>query len=331
MQENVFVSSARIDIIRGRVETSSEPNSGAFDRLKAFVDERLEGMISVPKSWSIPAYSTAPEKYLAATAGFAEDGMTAYGCALLFRLKGESEYLERCTRIINGWVDGFRSYSKRGDSRPAFSALFLPMLFAVDLLRGVDSFTSRDLSRFEGFLTDTVIPIADVGSKDYRGCWGTALKIACAAFLRDGTLFEYSIRRWRGLLDSMLGLDGALKREVTRGGGRLGILYTNRCLAAMCIGASVAGIHGSDLFYYRTADGKTIRDAVSTAARWSAYPATFQYWKKDLDGLQGREETGYLELIPASWYDAPIRELLDTHRPFEDEFGLPFVTFTHGD
>jgi len=320
-----------LDVLRGRIETSSEPTFGAFRRLTTFVEERVDGTVVVPKTWSIPAYSKAPERYLAATAGFAEDGMTAYGCALLYRLNGESAYLERCTNSIEGWVDGFDSYSRRGDSRPAFCSLVLPLIFAVDLLRSDDSFRGRTLERFERFLSDTVIPAADVSSKDYRGCWGTAAQIACAAFLRDGILFEHSIRRWRGLLDSMLSADGALKREVSRGGGRLGILYTNQSLTALCLAACIASLNGSDLFYYRTGDGKTIRDAISTAARWSAYPATFQYWKKAPDRLQGCGETGYLELIPAAWYDAPMRELLETYRPFEDELGLPFVTCTHGD
>jgi hypothetical protein len=97
----VFLSSARIEMLKERVKNKTEPTYSAFLKLQAFADKALEREPHVPARWYVPGYYRDAKGHQDAKSGLADDANSAYGLALLFHISGDEKYARAATKFID--------------------------------------------------------------------------------------------------------------------------------------------------------------------------------------------------------------------------------------
>lgn len=131
----VFITPARIKMIKERIQNQFEPTYSAFQKLISQEQELLAHEPQVPETWYVPPFYQDAEGHRLNKGSLMEDANTSYKLALLYRLTERGEYAEKAAEIIDAWSD-LEDLQTHHDSSLSFSYHFPSMIFAADLLRG---------------------------------------------------------------------------------------------------------------------------------------------------------------------------------------------------
>lgn len=327
---SVFITDGRIEALKQAVAFGEEPTTGAYRALLEFGEANLDREPHVLTEWYVPGFYNDAKGHASAKQGLCEDANAAYGLALCYRMTGEQKYADTALRLINAWATGVETMSMKDDSTLSFSYHCPAMVFGADLLRDQGVWPEEQQAAFEGFLRDKALPMNTMRRANNWGNWGMVLAAACAVYLEDDALFEQCAARWKEFAEKQIDAQGHLHHEVTRNEGRSGVWYSHFSLMPQTIAAEILRVNGIDLYDYRTASGKSLRDAYGPLAGWSEHPETFPYWDKDPAELGGVTYFSYFEILNPRWPSAAATRLLRAARPMTARHCAPFLTFTHG-
>ncbi|MFP4172876.1 MAG: alginate lyase family protein, partial [Candidatus Hydrogenedentota bacterium] len=328
----VFIDEERIDVLRERIELEEAPTAGAFEELMAREAELLAHEPEVPDVWYVPPYYQDAGGHRESKEALKRDANNAYRLALLYRLTEEEEYAEAAVRLIEPWTD-LEELETHHDSSLSFSYHFPSMIFAADLLRASEAWTSSLEEEFSVWIRERALPMNTMDRQNNWGNWGLVLVMAIAAFTENDELFKEGVERWKHFIEVQIAEDGHLPHEVTRndGIGERGIWYTHFTLMPQTIAAEIAYVNGVDLYDYESPSGRTLEQAFRRVAAWALNPDTFPYFQAG----EGREQratdyVGYFEILNTRWPDDAATEMLEQKRPIDPDHSAPVITLTHG-
>ena len=327
----VFLTDARLEAVRERVEKRQEPTWTAWQRVLKEADAGLTLTVEVPEHWHVPGAYVDREGCTRANRPLDTATKASYYLALAYRITGDEKYAQAAVGLIKPWCTGIKTYSKKADSTLSFSYHVPAMIAAADLLRRSPAFTKPDQELFSRFLRDQALPMNSMARKNNWGNWGMLLVLTSAAYLDDAALFQTGVQRWKALLESQQDENGILPDEVTRSKGQMGLWYTNFCLFPHTLCAEVARVNGTDLFSYVSPTGRSLRKAHERAIPWLKDPASFSYFQGDPKTLVGVLHIPHFELLQPRWPQPDAADLIKRARPIYTHFGIPAETFTHGD
>ncbi len=328
----VFLDEEHIERLRERIEQGEEPTASAFEALRAREAELLAHEAGVPDVWYVPPYYQDAAGHSESKQVLKLDGNNAYRLALLYRLTGEDAYAEAAVRLIEPWT-GLEDLETHHDSSLSFSYHFPSMIFAADLLRPSEAWTSSLEEEFRAWIRERALPMNTMDRQNNWGNWGLVLVMAIAAFTENEELFEEGVERWKHFIEAQIAEDGHLPHEVTRnnGIGERGIWYTHFTLMPQTIAAEIAYVNGVDLYDYESPSGRTLELAFRRVAPWALDPGAFPYFQPGEEREQlGTAYIGYFEILNTRWRDDAATEMLEQRRPLDPNHSAPVITLTHG-
>lgn len=343
----VYLSDARIAILKDRVEKHQEPNyKGWLEVLKAADTALVATPPIVPESLRSFSPYKDPKKAEADKGSntFTRDAQAAFRLALAYRITGDERYAAGAVLLLKAWSNGLKVIeAKHQNTALNVSAAMPCYIIAADLLSKSPSFTQADRAAFNAFLRNVVLSSDSAGlcmkrSNNWAN-FGTLLAMTAGSYLDDRNLFDRGVSRWKQLVESQMDADGTLKEEVSRPGGTdktpgaMGLWYSNFSLFPATLAAEVARVNGVDLYGYRTPSGKSLGLAFSKVIPWINEPRTFGYYKgaQDPAKLTGRFLVPHFEMLVPRSPDPVAAEILRAHRPVRTNHCVPDETFTHGD
>jgi hypothetical protein len=332
--QNVFLSSARVVLLRQRVDQKIEPTYTAYLSLKKQADAALAQPSHAVTTWYVPGFYVDPQGHKKARTGLAQDANAAYVMALTFRMSGDRKYATAAVNLINSWVTTLRSLSRKDDSMLSFSYHFPAFIFAAALLEDDPDWPTDRQQAFKDFVRSKALPMNTMDHENNWGNWGLVLVMASATYLQDHALFSQGVERWKHFIDQQIAADGHLPLEVTRnnGVGEHGIWYSHFSLMAQTLAAEIARVNGVDLYDYKSPRGRSLRQAFERMVPWTVDPKTFPYYKGN--DVHGQAATGYIsywEILNAHWPQPLATAMLVAKRPLSASHSAPDLTFTHGD
>ena len=330
----VWLSDARLQILKARVEARNEPNFGAFLEIQAAADDNLNRSSSAPRHWYIPAFYENRIGHRNAKDALANDANGAYELALMARLTEREIYAQSAVRFIADWIETVETLSFEDDSTLSFCYHFPAFIFAADLLRDSPLWTDSHEARFCEFLREKALPLSTMERPNNWGNWGMVLVMATAVFLGDTALFQSAIERWKDFIATQIADEGHLPHEVTRnnGVGETGLWYSHFTLMPQTLAAEIAMQSGVDLFDYVSPNGHTLQKAFETLVPWTCAPSTFPFYTgADPKGQSGTQYISYWEILAARWPHPDAQKLLMILRPLSGGHCAPHLTFTHGE
>ena len=185
----VFITEARLALLRQRVQAGAEPNAAAFRKMKAEVDRDLNREPHVLKQWYVPGYYSDASGHRKAKEGLQDDANFVYQAALCSRMTGDEKYAQAAARVVHAWATQVESTSDKDDSTLSFSYHFPAMVFGADLLRGSPSWAAESRAAFDRFLVEKALPLNTMKARNNWGNWGLVLVLAVAAYRDDAALF----------------------------------------------------------------------------------------------------------------------------------------------
>ncbi len=338
----VFIDSSRLEKLKTRILTKSEPGFAAWRIVKKNCDDGLATKPQPPTRWAIPGFYDDHEAHEHAIEKLRKDATLAYEEALCFRILNESRYAKQSAKVINAWASTLKEFDPSlADTKLSMNEFFAPMIVAADLLNTSNEWTVGDKLRFKDFIRQIILPLNTMEPKQNNHAnWGVFLVLCAAAYTDDVVLFEKAKDRFKSLIDIQIGADGTMVLEYDRsdtknwhGGptkGKNGIWYSNYALMPITLAAEVLNSNGFDLYNYRTISGKSIGLAFKKAAEWSRHPELFPFYKLNHGKLKGARAVSYFEILNQHWPDPNASELLSSLRPLSSEAGMPHLTLTHG-
>lgn len=332
-REGVFLTDARIDELRRRVEGRVEPTYTAWRALAAEAAAHLDATPHAPEVWYVPGFYRDADGHRAAKLGLQTDANAAYVLALHHRIAGDPRSAAAAVRLIRAWATRVRRMRTEDDSKLSFSYHFPALVFAADLLRDSPAFPADDRAAFRAFVREKALPMNTMDVHNNWGNWGLVLVLASAAHLGDEALFERGVARWKHFVEEQIAPDGHLPHEVGRnnGLGERGLWYSHFTLMPQTLAAEIARVQGVSLYDYRSPGGRTLRLAFERLAPWTLRPDTFPYYRGEPGGQLGTDYVGYFEILNALWPNAAATELLRRSRPLSATHSAPHLTFTHGE
>ncbi len=327
---SVFISEARISLLKEAVRKKQNPTYSAFEACRVYAEENLDRVPTVPEKWYVPGFYRDAEGHRNAKNGLRDDANAAYALALCYRMTGEQKYAQSAVNLINAWATGIKSMSRRDDSMLSFSYHFPALIFAADLLRNEDIWPEVQQKDFSEFLRDKALQMNTMDRENNWGNWGLVLSTSIAVYLSDEALFNKCADRWKYFIEHQIAPGGHLPHEVNREGGQRGIWYSHFTLMPQTIAAEILKVNGMDLYDFESPDGRTLKQAYEQIAEWTRKPDSFPYWDGDPDHMLGVNYFSYFEILNSHWPNEDASYLIRKSRPMTADHSAPFLTFTHG-
>lgn len=343
----VYLSDARIEILKDRVQKLVEPNYKAWQEVLKSADQALKASPPVVPE-TLRSYSPYkdPKKHEADKGSntFTRDAHAAYRLALAYRITGDERFAAGTVFLLNAWSEGLKVIESRHENTALNASIFIPCyIIAADLISKSPSFTPADQEVFKGFLRNVVLSSGSAELCMRRtnnwANFGTLLAMTAGSYLDDRKLFDRGVEHWKQLVESQMEADGTLKEEVTRPGGTdkapgaMGLWYSNFSLFPATLAAEVARVNGIDLYGYVTPSGKSLALAYAKTIPWIKDPRSFPYYKGtgDPSKLTGIHLIPHFEMLTLRHSEPGALEILHAHRPIRVNHCIPDETFTHGD
>ena len=343
----VYLSNARIEILKHRVMKRVEPNYSAWQEVLKSADQALKASPPlVPETLRSFSPYKDHKKYEEDKGSntFTRDAHASFHLALAYRITSDERYAAGAVFLLNSWSKGLKVIESRHENTALNASAFIPcFIIAADLISKSPSFEPADQEAFKGFLRNVVLP-SDSASlcmkrENNWANFGTLLAMTAGSYLDDRKLFDRGVERWKQLVESQMDTDGTLREEVSRPGvsdkapGAMGLWYSNFSLFPATLAAEVARVNGFDLYGYVTPTGKSLGLAFAKLVPWIKDPRSFPYYKGtgDPTKLTGIYLIPHFEMLTLRHSEPGALEILRAHRPVRLNHCIPDETFTHGD
>ena len=241
-------------------------------------------------------------KYRASKGGSEQDMWTAYECA-------KQGYSDKALEIVNAYATTLQRID--GHDAPLCAIQCYHLVRAMNLLKPLLHTSSSSKGDWDGMIRRALLPMMnqfEAKSPYANGNWGAIvnrLRMACAIFLEDSTLYRASIEYFLHGNDN-----GALPRYVSETGqcqetGR-DQAHAQLGLGALCDICEMAWSQGDDL--WGAFDNRLMKGLEYTARYNLGFDVPFETWT-DCTGLYndwtepGAMERGHIRCIYSRAYD----------------------------
>lgn len=231
----------------------------------------------------------------------AKDGFTAYQLGFCYQMTQEEAYAVAAQRILDAWASTF----ERVASHPAQGVINFNVPYLVIAANWVHSAAHWNSRRFDDFLLNRILPLAEIENNNNHGLWGVLLKGSIGAYLGDEQVINTAEARWQEILQGAVAADGTMPHELARSdtsnftGGKTqgikGIAYTHYAMLPATLAAKIFSDTGRDV--WSTRGGKLLEKAFNRAAILTLYPETSPYYQSNQGRLVGVQNGSYFPLL----------------------------------
>ena len=141
----------QIDFVRKQLKEKREPFVSAFNLLLHRADSSFAISHHAVEDFSVPGFYQDKDGHRRLSLGLQLDGMSAYSCALAWKLSGKKKYAERALYFLNSWAKVNKKYSKL-DGSLVMSYSGTTFMIAADLLKDYKKWKAADREQFNGWV-----------------------------------------------------------------------------------------------------------------------------------------------------------------------------------
>lgn len=234
------------------------------------------------------------------------DAIIAYRMGFCYLMTNDVRYAVTTQRILDAWATTFdTATTQQGSDNINFN---LPsMVIAASWVKAakLPNGQTWDSHRFDSFLINKVLPLAQLDNDNNHGLWAVLMKASIGAYLGRDHMLDTAQQRWQQILLGMVATDGTLPHELARSdtnnyvGGKTkgikGIAYTHYALLPASVTAKILSDAGRDVWY--TAGGQLLQRAYNRAATLTLHPETSPYYASNQGKLVGVHNASYFPLL----------------------------------
>ncbi|KAG8761136.1 hypothetical protein FRC14_006843 [Serendipita sp. 396] len=205
LHPGVFLSRARLELIRIQVRRGEEPWASAYDAMLAFPMAALNRTATPYEnvecgSNSIPNIGCTPER---------QDALASYAMSLAWYISREEKYALKAVEYLNAWGAMLKSHN--GSNAPlqtGWSAASWAR--SAEIIRYTyGGWQQSDIAQFETMLRTAYVPQLLVGSNS-NGNWELVMMeaaIGISVFLSDGSIYDQAVTRFLSRIPAYLYLE----------------------------------------------------------------------------------------------------------------------------
>lgn len=273
----------QLDFVKAQLKKKKEPFVSAFRLLIEKADSSFAISHHAVADFSVPGFYQDKEGHRRLSLGLQVDGISAYSCALAWKLTGKNKYAEKALYFLNSWATVNKKYSQL-DGSLVMSYSGTTLMTAADLLKDYKNWKSNDREQFNVWTRNVFRDAAN--SIRFRnnnsGDWSRLASLLANAYLDDTADFQEDVRLLKKDLFEKIAADGHMVEEVKREGN--GIWYTYFSLAPLT--ASMWAIYnetGENLFFLEK-DGSSVKKALDYLLYYNQHPQEWKYFKAPVTG-----------------------------------------------
>ncbi|NOX75918.1 MAG: hypothetical protein GXP17_04745 [Gammaproteobacteria bacterium] len=351
---NMYIDVEEIAAIKTKVVAAEQPWKNAYDKMISDAQQALnEGEYSVTFQGrtSHTFYSESPYCGWSRVDGGVDcrDGQINpqadrgdYNAAiklsramrnlgLAYAFTENSAYAEKAISLIRTWSLNPDTYMVPGDKSGGGGLIELlitiPGLFyGADLVWNYQEWDPVEKSAFTEWVKTYGYYIKNkgVGANNFAN-WKNVLVSSAGAFLGDVNLLNFAFDSYKALIPFQISGAGKMEEEFTR---TTGLSYSLYAINAMTQTAEIARHWGTDLFSYKTGNGRGLELALDYHVGFARNPSSWPY--EQIKAVTGPEASAYE--LAYSFYQKPeyLTVVNAWGRPMEEKRIMGPVTLSHG-
>lgn len=277
-----------------------------------------------------PHYTTTgPQPPDPGSVQLSKDGTVAYQLGFCYLMTQDERYAVAAQHILDVWASTFQQTSTH-QSQGVINFYMPYMVIAADWVRPAAHWDSH---RFDTFLRNSILPLAETDNDNNHGLWGVFLKGAIGAYLGNERIIDSAQARWQEILQGAVAADGTMPHELARSdtnnfvGGKTqgikGIAYTHYAMLPASLAAKVFSDTGRDVWH--TQGGTLLQKAFNRAAILTLHPETSPYYQSNNGQLIGVQNGSYFPLLLKYFPNKNAQEAVQLGYVSGDKFMLPIL------
>jgi len=144
------------------------------------------------------------------------------------------------------------SYANRVQSYVELSITIPGIFYGADLIYNYPGWKPQEKAAFLNWAQDFIESGLKWSRNNNFENWRLVALSTGAALVGDQEILDYAFDRWKSIIDSQVGGDGRMSKELNR---TRSLFYSTYALKAMVQTAEVARHQGVDLYSYKTSKG----------------------------------------------------------------------------
>lgn len=308
----------QIDFVKKQLEERKEPYVSAFKLLIHRADSSFSITHHAVEDFSVPGFYQDKEGHRRLSVGLQVDGMSAYSCALAWKLTGKKKYAEKALYFMNSWAKMNRKYSQM-DGSLVMSYSGTTLMIAADLLKDYKRWRTADQEQFKVWTKNVFRHAANsIRFRDNNsGDWSRLASVLANAYLGDAEDLQEDIRLIKKDLFDKIAEDGHMVEEVKRQGN--GIWYTYFSLAPLTASMWVIYNETGENLFFAEKNGASVKKALDYLLYYNQHPQEWKYFKDPVTGsvhsMYGFWPANLLEAMSNIYDSEDYRAYVAPHRP----------------
>lgn len=344
---NMFLNQSEIEDIKEKVMSNREPWKTAYERLMSEADSSLSTPIQSVTYGGITPPTGDIHDYWAGTVLIPDPDRTDYRAAIKlgksvralgisYALTGDSRYADKAVQLINAWtVTPSTRMNPRFTPGPnntwvnviEYYVTFPGMFYGADLIWNYPGWNSADKDEFKSWAKDLISSSGrnkPSNPQNYEN-WRTLFISSAAVVADDYDTLNWVSNYWKELIPLQMDSQGKMIRELERHNS---LSYSLYAIGPMIQAAEIARHHGTDLYNYRLADGRSLELALDFHAPYVAGKKSWPYPQRD---TYAGENAALYELAYSFKQKSPYMDVINKWgRPMYEGRTMGPVTLTHG-
>jgi|GEM_PF-512896 len=308
----------QIDFVKNQIRLRNEPYLSAYQTLLKKADSALALESHALEDFSIPGYYQDKIGHQKNSLAFQLDGISAYSCALAYRLGGEKKYAKKALFFLNAWAKVNKKYSQL-DGSLVMSYSGTTFMIAADLLKADKAWKPADQELFRTWTRNVFRHAAN--SIRYRnnnsGDWSRFASLLADVYLNDQEDFQQNVALIKKDLFDKIAPDGHMVEEVKR--QAKGIWYTYFSLAPLTASSWVIYTQTAEDLFKVERNGASIKKALDYLLYYNQHPMEWKYAKNPETNLiyteTGPWPANLLEAMNGIYHSAEYDRFVSTYRP----------------
>jgi len=308
----------QIDFVRQQVKQKKEPFLSAFNQLISKADSSLNIVHHAVEDYRVPGFYQDKDGHRRQSLALQVDGISAYSCALAWKLTGKEKYAGKALYFLNAWASVNKKYSEL-DGSLVMSYSGTTLMISADLLKNYKKWKTADRDQFTAWTKNVFRHAAN--SIRFRnnnsGDWSRLASLLANSYLGDTADFQEDVRLIKKDLFEKIDADGHMIEEVKRQGN--GIWYTYFSLAPLTASMWVIYNKTGENLFFQQKNGASVKKALDYLLYYNQHPDEWKYFK---DPVTGSKESMYgfwpanlLEAMSGIYDSGEYRSYVAPHRP----------------
>ncbi|WP_345951961.1 alginate lyase family protein [Mucilaginibacter sp. PAMB04274] len=262
--------------MKKQIRLKKEPYFSAYNLLIKKADSALLIENHAIVDFSIPGYYSDKAGHQKNSLALQVDGISAYSCALAYRLSNQKKYADKALYFLNSWSRINQRYSQL-DGSLVMSYSGTTMMIAADLLKGYTGWGQASQQQFRHW---TVHVFRDAANSirvrhNNSGDWSRLASLLADVYLEDKEDLQKNVDLIRADLFDKISPDGHMVEEVKR--QVKGIWYTYFSLAPLTASCWVIYNQTGENLFKAEKNGASIQKALAYLLYYDQHPAEWKY------------------------------------------------------